>query len=58
MASGAAGVLVSPFSTIEPTGGTIFNLTAFVVVVLGGMGNIPGALVGGWSSGSPSSWPG
>jgi branched-chain amino acid transport system permease protein len=47
MASGAAGVLVSPFSTIEPTAGTIFNLTAFVVVVLGGMGNIPGALVGG-----------
>lgn len=47
MASGAAGVLVSPFTTIEPTTGAIFNLTAFVVVVLGGMGNVPGALVGG-----------
>lgn len=46
-ASGAAGVLVSPFTTIEPTTGAIFNLTAFVVVVLGGMGNVPGALVGG-----------
>lgn len=46
-AAGAAGTLVAPFSTIEPTVGAIFNLTAFVVVVLGGMGNIPGALVGG-----------
>ncbi|WP_454049808.1 branched-chain amino acid ABC transporter permease [Cellulomonas sp. Marseille-Q8402] len=47
MAAGAAGVLVAPFTTIEPTTGAIFNLTAFVVVVLGGMGNVPGALVGG-----------
>ncbi len=47
-ASGAAGVLVTPFSTIEPTAGSVFNLTAFVVVVLGGMGNVPGALVGGF----------
>jgi branched-chain amino acid transport system permease protein len=47
-AAGAAGVLIAPFSTIEPTAGSIFNLTAFVVVVLGGMGNVPGALVGGF----------
>jgi branched-chain amino acid transport system permease protein len=46
-AAGAAAVLVSPFTTIEPTAGAMFNLTAFVVVVLGGMGNVPGALVGG-----------
>lgn len=46
-AAGAAGTLVAPFSTIEPTAGSLFNLTAFVVVVLGGMGNVPGALVGG-----------
>ncbi len=46
-AAGAAGTLVAPFTTIEPTAGSVFNLTAFVVVVLGGMGNIPGALVGG-----------
>ena len=46
-AAGAAGTLVAPFSTIEPTAGSIFNLTAFVVVVLGGMGNVPGALAGG-----------
>lgn len=46
-AAGAAGTLVAPFTTIQPTAGAIFNLTAFVVVVLGGMGNVPGALVGG-----------
>jgi branched-chain amino acid transport system permease protein len=50
-AAGAAGTLVAPFTTIEPTSGAIFNLTAFVVVVLGGMGNIPGALVGGLAVG-------
>lgn len=46
-ATAAAGTFVSTFTTIEPTAGSVFNLTAFVVVVLGGMGNIPGALVGG-----------
>ncbi|HEU4332786.1 MAG TPA: branched-chain amino acid ABC transporter permease, partial [Lapillicoccus sp.] len=45
--AGAAGVLVAPLVTIEPTTGELFNIIAFVVVVLGGMGNIVGALVGG-----------
>lgn len=45
--AGAAGVLVAPLVTIEPTTGELFNIIAFVVVVLGGMGNVIGALVGG-----------
>lgn len=45
--AGAAGVLVAPLVTIEPTTGELFNILAFVVVVLGGMGNVVGALVGG-----------
>jgi branched-chain amino acid transport system permease protein len=45
--AGAAGVLVAPLVTIEPTAGELFNIVAFVVVVLGGMGNVVGALVGG-----------
>lgn len=45
--AGAAGVLVAPLVTIEPTTGELFNIIAFVVVVLGGMGNVVGALVGG-----------
>ncbi|MQA94349.1 MAG: branched-chain amino acid ABC transporter permease [Streptosporangiales bacterium] len=45
--AGAAGTLVAPFATIEPTTGQLFTIVAFVVVVLGGMGNVPGALAGG-----------
>jgi len=42
---GAAGSLVAPFYTVEPYVGGVFVITAFVVVVLGGMGNFAGALV-------------
>lgn len=45
--AGAAGTLVAPFTTIQPTAGQMFNIIAFVVVVLGGMGNVLGALAGG-----------
>jgi branched-chain amino acid transport system permease protein len=45
--AGAAGTLVAPLVTIEPTTGSLFNIVAFVVVVLGGMGNVVGALIGG-----------
>ena len=42
---GAAGSLVVPFYAVEPYVGGVFVITAFVVVVLGGMGNFAGALV-------------
>lgn len=44
---GAAAALVLPFYRVDPTAGNIFNITAFVIVVLGGMGNALGALLGG-----------
>jgi branched-chain amino acid transport system permease protein len=42
-----AGALITPFFYIAPDVGESFNIMAFVVVVLGGMGNFLGALVGG-----------
>lgn len=44
---GAAAALVLPFFFVDPVAGDTFNITAFVIVVLGGMGSVPGALLGG-----------
>ena len=43
-----AGALVTPFFYVAPDVGESFNIMAFVVVVLGGMGNFVGALLGGF----------
>lgn len=46
--AGAAGVLVSlAFTVVEPYMGMIPGLKAFIAAVLGGIGSIPGALIGG-----------
>jgi branched-chain amino acid transport system permease protein len=42
-----AGGLIMPVYYVFPSVGLYFVLTAFVVVVLGGMGNMVGALLGG-----------
>lgn len=43
----AAGALILPFLTLTPTIGLPYTIIAFVVVVLGGLGNVIGALIGG-----------
>jgi branched-chain amino acid transport system permease protein len=43
---GAAGVLMSPLYAIYPQAGLQFVLLAYVVVVLGGLGDMVGALLG------------
>jgi branched-chain amino acid transport system permease protein len=45
-AVGAAGVLVAPLYSVYPTAGLQFVLLSYVVVVLGGLGDMVGALVG------------
>ncbi len=45
-AVGAAGVLVSPLYSVYPTAGLQFVLLSYVVVVLGGLGDMVGALIG------------
>ncbi len=45
--AGVAGTAVTPFFPIYPYVGDIFVLTAYVVVVLGGLGSVFGAFVGG-----------
>jgi len=44
----AAGALLGPIFVISPTMGTVPILKAFVVIILGGMGSIPGAILGGY----------
>ena len=43
---GVAGVLLSPVYTVYPQAGLQFVLLAYVVVVLGGLGDMRGALFG------------
>jgi branched-chain amino acid transport system permease protein len=45
--AGVAGAVVSPLFPVSNDIGDLFILTAFCIVVLGGMGNALGALVGG-----------
>ncbi len=45
--TGMAGSLVASYGNLEPGMGMPYTIIAFCVVVLGGMGYMPGALIGG-----------
>ena len=45
--AGVAGVALVPFFNIFPSVGVLFDIKCFIIVVLGGLGSIWGALLGG-----------
>jgi branched-chain amino acid transport system permease protein len=47
VAAGVAGVIYSPLAAVIPDMGEPFLVQSFVVVVIGGLGSFPGAVVGG-----------
>jgi branched-chain amino acid transport system permease protein len=44
---GAAGALVSPILPFSPSAGLSASVASFNIVIIGGMGSLPGAFVGG-----------
>lgn len=47
----AAGVLISPLYAVYPVMGTFPMLKSMVVVILAGLGSVPGAIIGGFTLG-------
>ena len=43
-----AGSLVAPLALVSPVMGHVVNLKAFAIIILGGMGSVPGAIAGGY----------
>ncbi|KMM38258.1 branched-chain amino acid ABC transporter permease [Guptibacillus hwajinpoensis] len=44
----AAASLASPINLVFPTMGNLVIMKAFVIIIIGGMGSIPGAIIGGY----------
>ena len=44
--AGIAGVLTAPLRTINPAMGDTIIIESFIVTVIGGLGSLPGALIG------------
>ncbi len=51
VAAGVSGMLYAPIVSVEPDMGANFLVEAFVVIVIGGLGSFPGAVVGGLIAG-------
>jgi len=47
MTAGFAGILNAPILAVTPDMGESFLVMSFVVIVIGGVGSFPGAIVGG-----------
>ena len=51
VAAGIAGMLYAPIVSVNPDMGGSFLVQSFVVIVIGGLGSFPGAVVGGLIAG-------
>lgn len=49
--AGLSGLLVTPLYYVTSTAGSVFRTTAVIAVIIGGLGDIKGALVGGLTIG-------
>jgi branched-chain amino acid transport system permease protein len=56
--AGAAGAMVGTVNTFSPASAGAFTLQSFVIAVLGGLGNMWGALAGGLLLGLAEAWGG
>jgi branched-chain amino acid transport system permease protein len=45
--AGLAGALLAPLFLVYPTNGAVTTVKGFEIIVIGGLGSIPGALIGG-----------
>ena len=45
--AGAAGALLAPVFAVSPTMGALPVVKAFIIIIVGGMGSLPGAILGG-----------
>ena len=45
--AGLAGALLAPVFFVYPTNGMVTTMKGFEIIVIGGLGSIPGALIGG-----------
>ncbi|SDC08569.1 Branched-chain amino acid transport system / permease component [Melghirimyces thermohalophilus] len=52
----AAATLASPINLIYPAMGNLVIMKAFVIIIIGGMGSIPGAILGGYILGVAESF--
>ncbi|MEJ2382335.1 MAG: branched-chain amino acid ABC transporter permease, partial [Gammaproteobacteria bacterium] len=47
MTAGFAGIVSAPILAVTPDMGEVFLVQSFVVIVIGGVGSFPGAVIGG-----------
>lgn len=45
MLAGLGGILAAPFESVQPSMGETVIIDAFIIIIIGGLGSLPGALV-------------